>query len=336
MDEAQRTAILEAMADLMAERALGPGSVTIAELSARAGVSVSAFHQQFADREAALLAAFDLGVTRARETMAPAFESEERWLDAIKAGLAAFLRFLEDEPALARLTVVHAMGGGVQVLRRRAEVLAGLAAIVSRGRVETAAAKQAPPDVIGEGVVGAVLAVVHNRLVAADGDTMIELFGSLTSIVVLPYMGSSVARRELTRPVPRPLFGAHGESLGAGEPIAGPLETRLTYRTARVLRAIGDYPGASNREVAERAGVIDQGQISKLLGRLEARGLIEKIGGGRARGAPNSWRLTARGEMTRVSAAGRSVAFDEGEARRVRSDRRGGHGDRRREDPDGV
>jgi DNA-binding MarR family transcriptional regulator len=72
---------------------------------------------------------------------------------------------------------------------------------------------------------------------------------------------------------------------------------RLTYRTARVLRAIADYPGASNREVAERAGIVDQGQVSKLLSRLEARELIVKIGEGRTRGAPNSWSLSEQGEL---------------------------------------
>jgi DNA-binding MarR family transcriptional regulator len=74
-----------------------------------------------------------------------------------------------------------------------------------------------------------------------------------------------------------------------------------------VLSAIADYPGASNREVAERAGVVDQGQISKLLARLEARGLIAKIGEGRTRGAPNAWRLTERGESLMSSTSVRGV-----------------------------
>ena len=97
-----------------------------------------------------------------------------------------------------------------------------------------------------------------------------ELFGSLVSIIVLPYLGAGVARRELTRPPPRvrkrPTQRHRDRSASAASC------ARLTYRTARVLIAIDDYPGASNREVAERAGVVDQGQISKLLGRLEGRG----------------------------------------------------------------
>jgi hypothetical protein len=135
-------------------------------------------------------------------------------------------------------------------------------------------------------------------MLSADERPPKDLFGSLAGIIVLPYLGASVARREMVRPAPpprslRPAPGGEG---------AGASTKRLTYRTTRVLRAIGDYPGASNREVAERAGVVDQGQISKLLGRLEAQGLIEKIGEARTRGAPNSWALTERGESLRMSA----------------------------------
>ncbi len=72
---------------------------------------------------------------------------------------------------------------------------------------------------------------------------------------------------------------------------------RLTYRTARVLMAIGERPGSSNREVGNRAEVVDQGQISKLLTRLESQCLIVNDGSGGRRGAPNAWELTPRGEQ---------------------------------------
>ncbi|HEY7962093.1 MAG TPA: hypothetical protein VID29_09245 [Solirubrobacteraceae bacterium] len=40
----------------------------------------------------------------------------------------------------------------------------------------------------------------------------------------------------------------------------------------------------------------DQGQISKLLLRLQNLGLIENTGDGPSKGEPNAWRLTAKGE----------------------------------------
>ena len=58
------------------------------------------------------------------------------------------------------------------------------------------------------------------------------------------------------------------------DPLRG-LGMRLTYRTMRVLLAIGVHPGASNREVGDASGIRDQGQISKLLTRLEDLGLIQ-------------------------------------------------------------
>ena len=47
---------------------------------------------------------------------------------------------------------------------------------------------------------------------------------------------------------------------------------RLTYRTVRVLMVIAGHAGASNREIAQGSGIVDQGQISKLLARLERLG----------------------------------------------------------------
>ena len=250
-------------------------------------------------QETNVVAAFELAVERAHVRMAAAYEAQSRWLDAVKAALVALLGFIEEEPALGRLLVVYSMSGGEQLLRRRLEILRELAAVVDRGRLEGPTARQSPPAVVAEGVVGAVLTVLANRLIADESGGVMDLYGPLVSIIVLPYLGAGVARRELVRPAPRVHSLAAppgGHDLGGA--IAGHAgATRLTYRTTRVLGAIGDYPGASNREVAERAGIVDQGQVSKLLRRLQARGLITKVGAGRARGAPNSWTLTERGEL---------------------------------------
>ena len=70
---------------------------------------------------------------------------------------------------------------------------------------------------------------------------------------------------------------------------------RLTYRTVRVLMAVAEHPGASNRAIGMTAGIPDQGQASKLLARLRRLGLIQNKGGDPARGEPNAWTLTTTG-----------------------------------------
>jgi AcrR family transcriptional regulator len=314
VEEVQRTRILEAMAEMAVD--LGAGAVTVSHVVARAGVSRRTFYELFGDREACLLAAFNLGVERARARIEPAYSAQARWRDGVRVGLAAFLSFLEDEPALGRLCVVYSLGGGAEVLSRRAEVLGKLAQVVDRGRTEGTAGKgQPPPALIAEGVVGAVMSVIYGQMQGQDNPNpthpeeqpLIGLFGVLMNLILLPYLGPSAARRELTRPVPKVQRSAESGRAGDADEGAGEdPNIRLTYRTARVLTAIAEYPGASNREVATRAGIVDQGQISKLLGRLLRLGLIANAGERTSRGAPNAWRLTELGERVEGRAATRS------------------------------
>ena len=58
---------------------------------------------------------------------------------------------------------------------------------------------------------------------------------------------------------------------------------------------IAANPGASNRAVAAAAGIVDEGQASRLLKRLAGLGLIENIANDREPGEANAWRWTARG-----------------------------------------
>jgi DNA-binding MarR family transcriptional regulator len=90
---------------------------------------------------------------------------------------------------------------------------------------------------------------------------------------------------------------------GVKDPFKG-LSIRFTYRTARVLATIAEDSGASNRMIAENAGIADDGQMSRLLRRLQGAGLIENLGEGHTRGEPNAWWLTERGEAIHATLAG--------------------------------
>jgi AcrR family transcriptional regulator len=289
VEESARTRILRAMAEVMTER--DTRTVTVKDVLARARVSRATFNAEFANLEDCFLAAFELGVQRGRTALAAAYSAEPAWADGIRAALHALLGLLEAEPALARLWIVYSLGGGPRVLRRRTVVIATLCQFVDRGRRE-GSTRVEPPAVTAEGVVGAVLAIIQARLLASDPEPLLDLQGQLMSVILLPYLGSAAAKRELTRRDAQP----PALELGGRSVVEG-IGMRLTHRTACVLQAIAEHPGASNREVANRAGIVDQGQISKLLSRLERIGLIVNVGQGGFRGAPNAWTLTPRGEL---------------------------------------
>ncbi len=291
--EIQRQRLLAAMALVASER--GSANASVAHVVARAGVSRRTFYELFEDREACFLAAFDQAVERAAEVVLPAYEAQGRWREQIRAGLAALLQFLDEEPGMARLAVVEALGAGPRALEHRARVLAALIAAVEAGRSEMSRTRprRDPPPLTAEGVVGAVVAVIHAR-VAQSGERqkLTSLLGELMGVIVLPYLGPAAAQKELHRPTP-PL---QTKPLQHRDPLEG-LKMRLTYRTLRALAAVAANPGASNRRLADAAGIVDQGQASKLFTRLEDLGLIENIGEGHARGARNAWVLTPRGEV---------------------------------------
>lgn len=290
--EIQRGRMLAAALEVVEE--VGYARMTVAQVIGRAKVSRKTFYDVFADREDCFLAALEQTVEEVGKSVRDAYDRETVWRDGVRAGLTALLRFLDNEPALARLCLLEALGAGPRVLERRAQLLEELAEIVDRGRLVTSAVRE-PPEVAAEGVVGAVFAVLHTRALEGGRKPYTDLLGSLMNMVVLPYLGARAASRELGRPVPEI---AHDDGRNARSSSWDPLEglnMRLTYRTVRVLVGIGEHPGASNREIAERSGVADQGQISKLLTRLARLNLIENTGDGQEKGASNAWHLTSRG-----------------------------------------
>ena len=139
--------VLETLAEAIVERGAG-GGVAAAEVIARSGVSAQAFHEEFPDREACLLAALDVRRRACPQARAERLRAESRSLDAVKARLVAFpAHFLEQEQALGRLLVVYSLSGGEAVVRRRLELLAVLAEAVDRGWPGGARGTQQPPTV---------------------------------------------------------------------------------------------------------------------------------------------------------------------------------------------
>jgi AcrR family transcriptional regulator len=288
--EIQRARILAAMVEVARER--GVANVTVAHVVARSGVSRRTFYELFDNLEECFLAAFDQAVERASGTVVQAYACPGRWREKVKSGLTALLEFLEDEPGLGALMIVDALGAGTKALEHRAKTLAILIDTVDHGKNEGKPGRGSPSRLTAEGVVGSVFAVLHARLLEPDPKPLTALLNPLMAMVVLPYLGPTAAQKELDCPVLR----ARGRTARSHKDPLKDLDMRLTYRTVRVLLAIGANPGASNRQVAKHSGIADQGQMSKLLARLESLGLVINTGQGAARGEPNAWTLTAKGQ----------------------------------------
>jgi AcrR family transcriptional regulator len=329
VSELQRTRLLDAAFAIVAEQ--GFRRMAARKVAERAGVSPKTFYDLFSDREDCFLAVFDQAVEELSAVARAAYEGESDWVAGIRAGLGALLDFLERESELCRLVFVEALGAGPRVLARRAQVLERLEGVIDGGRAGGKSARP-PQELLGdlgrsaltaEGIVGAAFSVIHARLSQQPPGPLGALLNPLMATVVLPYRGRAAAARELSHPVskagldtlptlsegPSPRgrglvsTGKPARPPGRGIAVPGRLRGssgscagfRLTVRTHAVLEAVAGNPGVSNREVSDLVRVSDQGQISRLMARLDEEGLVENTGG-RIQGVAKAWRLTSRGE----------------------------------------
>jgi AcrR family transcriptional regulator len=135
----QRGRLVDAMAQVVAEK--GYAAATVADVVERAGVSRRTFYEQFEDKEACFLAAYDVGLTVVLNRISAAVEVSvpERlppplsgghppapgaaWRGRARAGVEAFLALLAAEPAFARALQLEILTAGPAALERRAGML---------------------------------------------------------------------------------------------------------------------------------------------------------------------------------------------------------------------
>lgn len=294
----QRSRLLVAATGAVAE--LGWDAASIGSITQRAGVSRRTFYELFENRDECLIAVLQSATARIAAQIAKANLSGSSWRERVRGGLWAILCFFDREPALARVCLVQSRRGEGIVLDYRQQIVRQLVGIVDQGREEPRALNAT--GLSAYGVVGGVLEVLYSRLLSEEGEPLRSLLGDLSAMVVLPYMGVAAAHRERSRPAPEPQPASQSDREGAGVEANGRgvlarLPMRLTYRTANVLQALEECPGQSNRQVANLAGIADQGQISKLMARLARLGLVSNHA---TVGERNQWVLTQAGtQVTR-------------------------------------
>lgn len=291
--DVQRARILSAMVQESCKR--GAGDVSVAQVVERSGVSRRTFYETFHDREDCFLAAFEQVHDLVRECVVTAVQAHRGWRDQVRAGLIAVLTFIDEQPQLGRMLIRESLSGSnPRVLERREQIVAEMERAVDGGHRQACTSSTAT-YLTSEGIVGAVLAILYSRLSLREPGRILDLTNELMSMIVLPYLGNAAAQKELSQPVPAASKASERSSAALPFDPFKARGMRLTYRTVRALLAIAEHPHSSNRRIGEAAGMRDQGQVSKLLARLERLGLIVNAVSGTEKGLANAWGLTEQG-----------------------------------------
>jgi AcrR family transcriptional regulator len=286
LDALRRARITDATLELLYKRPAF--DLTVAEITSYAHVSRAGFYGLFGDIEGCLLA---VAKRQVRLFTGPAVEAyrsgSSEWRSAIRAGVVTLLSSLEQDRYQGHM-LFELLSAGPMLRGLRADLIDKAADAIHQGASQRS---DGPPKDVALTLAAGTFELLAIHLRADEPSPLTALYGTITGLIVLPYRGARVAREERSRPSPEvPVRSSEQRPARSVRP-----GLRLTYRTIRVLDAIAAQPGASNREIAQAAGIGDQGQISKLLKRLSYIGLTENDGAGAAAGTTNRWRLTDQG-----------------------------------------
>ena len=195
----QRDRILAAVADTCSAK--GYGEMSVEDIIAAAGVSRRTFYEHFKNKEHAFLAAYDAVLGQLFQRVNGAVDSSETLQDKVRAGLAAFLGFLANEPAFARMCIVDVLAAGPEAVARRDGAMQWFAQLILENARTVMPEDDAPPalDLICETVVGGIYEVVYARVLRGDLAELPRLLPDLVYALLLPFVGQAPALAEYRR-----------------------------------------------------------------------------------------------------------------------------------------
>ena len=268
----QRARLIQAMIELAAKR--GYREVTIAAVSARAGVSSATFYEQFENKEACLVSAYRESAERvlratSRATREMLSTGDDR-RDQLHAAVEMLMTAIQSEPDAARVLFVEGLSGTPKLREESLHVLARMEERTEEA-IESVSSVDGVIDVPAIALVGAVRNIVSRRLRIHGEDQMLRIVDPLVDWIIsyrlppgrerwtnqersllpaLPVAPEEAApAKRITRGrLPR---GRHG--LSAGEVIRSQ-RTRIISATAEVTMAKG-YAATTVADIVTAAGV---------------------------------------------------------------------------------
>ena len=190
----QRERLLEATVRVVAEK--GYGATTVADLTRVAGISRTTFYELFEDKEACFLAAYDGAVEALVRRVSAAYEAEEGWPRRARAGLAALLGALAEEPDVARLALVDAGAAGPAAQRRQRAALQRLTPFFDEGRDFAPGGRNLPANT-SRMAIGAVAGLIADELIEERAEDLPGLLSDVLFATLVPYIGPAAAAREV-------------------------------------------------------------------------------------------------------------------------------------------
>lgn len=180
----KRRRIMDAMAELTAEQ--GYEATKIADIVRRAGVARKTLYDNFDGKEEVFLGAFDSAVDEIAGQIEEVCAAAGReWVDQLTAGLRAFLGYVAEKPAIARMCLVEAMSATPASAARYDAALERLVELMRR----RAPTDSGLPETTEETLVGGVAWILHQQIRRGETERALDLTPELLDFLLSPYLG---------------------------------------------------------------------------------------------------------------------------------------------------
>ena len=196
----QRERILAAM--IAAAGTKGYGSTTIGDITSRARVSRDTFYEQFANKQACFLAAYDEITRELLDQMVTAGTSQPSYVEGMREGVRAYLNFWSERPEAARVFTLEVMAAGDEALAHREHALRSFTRLY-RAVADRARAQQPGlpivPDVVSRVIVFAAVELTTQYIREDRVGALPELESDVLYLWLMLVAGHEVAAAALTR-----------------------------------------------------------------------------------------------------------------------------------------
>jgi AcrR family transcriptional regulator len=191
VEEHQRRRLYDAVAIAVSEK--GYADASVQDFLEAAGISRQTFYKQFSNKDAAYLEAFDYITGDLMKRVGAAFDHSTDFVTGTIACLREFLNLAVEKPEYAVMCIVEVKAAGPAAIKRRDELIQGLASLLLFG-AERYLGGALPPHLVAVGSIGGVHEVVYSYIAQGKVTRLPEVLPELAYLLWVPFIGPEAAR----------------------------------------------------------------------------------------------------------------------------------------------
>lgn len=185
-DRSSDNDVLEAMLLTVGEQ--GYAKTTVREVAERARITQDRFHRRFGGKETCFAQAYEDAADRLATQVLEASRDSGSWREGFRAGLAALLRFVAEQPLQAKALLVEVRAARGKAWAAHQDIVERLTTALDSAREEPGARPNSSPMTAGF-IIGAIEESLSIEIASGRAEEVEFLLNDLTRLAFLQLFG---------------------------------------------------------------------------------------------------------------------------------------------------